>query len=76
VSTEPKDLNPYFNELVKAAQTVVDDATNAARSYADGDAQGACDAVNVMHYKTGQLEDLRIALVSDFEQQGLEPGQR
>ena len=74
MSTKTDDLNPYFHELVTAAQTVLDDANNAARDYANGDVQSACDAVNIMHYKTGQLEDLRLGLVKDFKQQGLTPG--
>jgi hypothetical protein len=57
-----------------AAHTALDEAQQAAQHYADGDAPAACDIVNVMHYKTGQLEDLRVALVKDFEEQGLKSG--
>lgn len=74
MSTETEDLNPYFHELVTAAQTVLDDANNAARDYANGDVQAACDAVNEMHNKTDKLEDLRLGLVKDLEQQGFAPG--
>jgi hypothetical protein len=74
MTTEPKNLNPYLTEFVAAAKTVLQNAEEAAELYATGDARGACNAVNVMHYKTGQLEDLRLALVRDFDEQGFKPG--
>lgn len=74
MSTESKDLGPYLHELVTAAHAALDEAQQAAKHYTSGDAQAACDLVNVMHYKTGALEDLRLALVDDFKQQGFQPG--
>jgi len=68
-----KDLNPYFTEFVATARTALDHAEQAAEHYAKGDVQAACNVVNVMHYKTGELEDLRLGLVRDFEQQGVSP---
>jgi hypothetical protein len=68
-----EDLNPYFTEFVATAKTVFDNADEAAELYAQGDTQAACNAVNVMHYKTGQLEDLRVSLVRRFEKQGITP---
>jgi hypothetical protein len=70
-----ENLGPYLHELVQAADKALDEARQAEQHYANGDAQAACDMVNVMHYKTGQLEDLRLALVKDFQEQGFTPGQ-
>jgi hypothetical protein len=67
------DLNLYFTELVTAAQKALDNAEEAAKLYADGDTQNACNVVNVMHYKTSELEDLRRALVDSLETHGLTP---
>ncbi len=72
--TEPKNLNLYLTEFVAAGKTVLQKAEEAAELYAAGDAQGACNAVNVMHYKTGHLEHLRLAVARDFEEQGFKPG--
>jgi hypothetical protein len=71
--TDETDLNPYFTELVTAAQKALDNAEEAAKLYADGDVQSACNIANVMHYKTSELEDLRRALVGSLETQGLTP---
>ena len=55
-------------------KTVFGNADEAARLYAEGDVQGACNTVNVMHYKTDAVEQLRMALVESFERQGITPG--
>jgi hypothetical protein len=68
-----QNLNPYLTEFVATAKTVSDNADEAAELYAKGDVQGACNVVNVMHYKTGELEDLRLSLVRRFEEQGITP---
>lgn len=74
MSIDPKDLNPYFTEFVAEAKTVLANAEEAAQLFADDDLQGACNLVNVMHYKTGSVEDLRLNLVREFTEQGFTPG--
>ncbi len=74
MSNDSTNLNPYFAEFEAEIKTVADNAAEAAQAYADGDVQAACDVVNVMHYKTNGVEDLRQNLVKMLSEQGYEPG--
>jgi hypothetical protein len=68
------DLNPYFTEFLASASRVAAAADEAAKLHAEGDVQGACNAMNVMHYRTSEVEHLRQKLVADLERQGYSPG--
>lgn len=72
MSNEPTNLGPYFAEFEAEIKTVADNAAEAAQADADGDLQRACDVVNVMHYKTTGVEDLRLNLLKMFSGQGYE----
>jgi hypothetical protein len=71
---EDHDLAPYLHELHMEARKLADAASQAAQLYADGDAQGACDMANLMHYNVDSVTELRVRLVDSFESHGFAPG--
>jgi hypothetical protein len=73
MNDESPDLSPFLHELSVEAKKVADGAGEAARLYADGDAQGACNAIAILHYGVAAVDELREAIVDDFEKQGITP---
>lgn len=68
------DLGPYLHEWVMDTQKLHDHADEAAKLYAAGDIQGACDVVAIAHYPLGQVSDERANLLTELKKQGFAPG--
>jgi hypothetical protein len=72
--TDLPDIGEYLHEFWIESTKLADAAKEASEHFASGDAQSACNAVALTHYRLDSLPTLLAGLLRDFAAQGVEPG--
>lgn len=67
-------IQDFISEYARDAQKVMNQANEAARHWASGDKQAACDVIGLSGHPLGQADDDLANILRKMEDEGLRPG--